>query len=66
VFHLVERYRLSLVEVPVTLVSAQGSTVRLGLDALRMARDLFRIRRWSATGAYDREPATDPAAGATG
>jgi putative flippase GtrA len=53
VLHLVERYRLSLTEVPVVLVRAPGSTVRVGLDALRMLRDLFRVRRWAGLGAYD-------------
>ena len=53
VFHLVERYRLSLTEVPVTLVAAAGSTVRVGVDAVRMVGDLFRVRRWSAQGVYD-------------
>jgi hypothetical protein len=56
VLHLVERYRLSLAEVPVVLVQAHGSTVRVGLDALRMVRDLFRVRRWAGRGAYDLEP----------
>jgi hypothetical protein len=56
VLHLVERYRLSLTEVPVVLVRAPGSTVRVGLDALRMLRDLFRVRRWAGLGAYDLEP----------
>ena len=53
VFHLVERYHLSLMEVPVTLVAAPGSTVRVGVDALKMVGDLFRVRRWSGRGAYD-------------
>jgi putative flippase GtrA len=53
VFHLVERYRLSLTEVPVTLVAAPGSTVRVGVDARKMLGDLFRLRRWSGRGAYD-------------
>ena len=53
VLHLVERDRLSLKEVPVTLVHASGSTVRLGVDATRMVRDLFRVRRWAARGDYD-------------
>ncbi len=53
VFHLVERYRLSLTEVPVTLVLSEGSTVRVGADALAMVRDLFRVRRWSGRGVYD-------------
>lgn len=52
-FHLVERYRLSLIEVPVTLVEAAGSTVRVGVDALQMVADLLRVRRWSGQGWYD-------------
>ncbi|MBW3575287.1 MAG: glycosyltransferase [Actinobacteria bacterium] len=53
VFHLVERYRLSLTEIPVVLEAAAGSTVRVGVEAVRMVGDLFRVRRWSARGAYD-------------
>lgn len=53
VLHLVERYELSLVEVPVRLTSTDGSTVRAMADGVRLLRDLWRIRRWSATGAYD-------------
>lgn len=60
VFHLVERYRLSLTEVPVTLVAAAGSTVRVGVDALAMVRDLLRLRRWSGQGAYDLTPSAVP------
>ena len=53
VFHLAERYRLSLKEVPVALSHAETSTVRVGIDALRMLRDLFRIRWWGSRGLYD-------------
>lgn len=60
VFHLVERYRLSLTEVPVTLANSGASTVRVGLEALRMVRDLFRIRRWAGRGLY---PPGGPAPG---
>jgi len=56
IFHLVERYRLSLTEIPVTLVAAEGSTVRVGIDALRMVGDLLRVRRWSGRGLYDLAP----------
>jgi dolichyl-phosphate beta-glucosyltransferase len=56
VFHLVERYRLSLTEIPVTLVESAGSTVRVGIDALHMVGDLFRVRRWSGRGVYDLDP----------
>ena len=52
VFHLVERYRLSLAEVPVR-GRELGAVHRAGSsrDALRLVRDLFRIRQWSAAGA---------------
>ena len=43
---------LSIEEVPVALDRAEGSTVRFSVDALRMLRDLVRIRRWAASGAY--------------
>lgn len=52
-FHLIERYRLSLTQVPVTLVESAGSTVRVGMDAVQMVTDLFRVRRWSGQGRYD-------------
>jgi dolichyl-phosphate beta-glucosyltransferase len=51
-FHLVERYRFSLKEVPVALANSRTSTVRVGLDALRMLRDLARIRWWGSRGVY--------------
>ena len=53
-FHLAERQRLALVEVPVTLTNSEASTVRLGLDSLRMLVDMVRIRRNAGRGAYDR------------
>jgi dolichyl-phosphate beta-glucosyltransferase len=52
-FHLAERYRLTLTEVPVTLVNSSASTVRVGPDAARMVLDLFRIRRHGGRGDYD-------------
>jgi dolichyl-phosphate beta-glucosyltransferase len=45
---------LTIEEVPVELDRADGSTVRFSLDALRMVRDLIRIRRWGSTGSYRR------------
>lgn len=45
---------LCVEEVPVELDDAEGSTVRFSVDALRMLRDLVRIRRWIRTGAYKR------------
>ena len=53
VFHLVERYRLSLDELPVELVNSQRSTVRVIRDAIRLIRDLFRIRRRGRRGGYE-------------
>lgn len=54
VFHLAERMRLSLEEVPVTLANSEGSTVKVGLDSLRVLVDMVRIRRLAGKGAYDR------------
>ena len=59
-FHLAERHRLSLLEVPVELANSSASTVRVGRDSVRMVRDVFRIRRWAGQGAYDaRRPGAD-------
>ena len=65
-FHLVERDRLSLKEVPVALANSETSTVRVGIDAGRMLRDLFRIRWWGYRGLYDRPPASPPPADRSG
>ena len=56
VLHLVERYRLSLTEVPVRSDDDGTSTVRVVRAALGMVRDLFRVRRWGSEGAYDLGP----------
>jgi glycosyltransferase involved in cell wall biosynthesis len=53
VFHLVERYHLSLTEVPVTVENSGRSSVHVVRDALRLVRDLFRVRQWSVEGRYD-------------
>ena len=50
VFHLVERYQLSLTEVPVGVENSGRSTVHVVRDALRLVRDLFRVRQWSVRG----------------
>jgi dolichyl-phosphate beta-glucosyltransferase len=54
VFHLAERMRLSLKEVPVTLANTEASTVKMGLDSVRVLVDMVRIRRLAGKGAYDR------------
>lgn len=61
VFHLVERYRLTLLEVPVEVVNSSRSTVNVARDALRLVRDLFRIRRWGRIGQYETDLTTLPA-----
>ena len=63
VFHLVERYRLSLLEVPVEVANSSRSTVNVARDALRLVRDLFRIRRWGRLGRYEAQDSELPAGG---
>jgi dolichyl-phosphate beta-glucosyltransferase len=53
VFHLIERYRLSLDEVPVEVENAERSTVSVVRDTLVLVADLMRIRKWGRTGEYD-------------
>ncbi len=53
-FHLVERFELSLTELPVTVANSDRSTVRVVRDAVRLLADLVRIRRWGRAGAYTR------------
>ncbi|MBI2704221.1 MAG: glycosyltransferase family 2 protein [Actinobacteria bacterium] len=56
VFHLVERYKLSLREVPVRVENQSRSTVHVARDAARLVRDLFRIRSWDLQGVYELDP----------
>jgi glycosyltransferase involved in cell wall biosynthesis len=56
VFHLIERYHLSLAEVPVRIENSSRSTVRVVRDATRLMWDLIRIRRWAEEGVYDPLP----------
>ncbi len=56
VFHLIERYHLSLEEIPVRVENSSRSTVHMARDGVRLVRDLFRIRRWAARGVYDPLP----------
>ncbi len=53
VFHLVERYGLTLTEVPVELENSQRSTVSVLRDASRLVRDLISIRNNDRVGVYD-------------
>jgi len=63
VLHLVERHELSLVEVPVRLKSSGRSTVHALRDGLRLLRDVWRIRRWSAAGVYELPPGREAVLG---
>jgi dolichyl-phosphate beta-glucosyltransferase len=51
--YLAERLGLEVREMPVELASADGSTVHLSSDAVRMLGDLMRVRRWGRAGVYD-------------
>ena len=51
-FHLAERYELSVLEVPVRVENSERSTVKVARDAARLMRDLVRVRRWAKQGAY--------------
>jgi putative flippase GtrA len=62
VFHLAERYRLALREVPVEVVNSSRSTVHVVRDTARLVRDLFRIRRIGRAGGYAIPAADLPAA----
>jgi len=53
VLHIVERHRMSLVEVPVRLVSEDTSTVSLVTAATEMIADVVKVRRWAGRGMYD-------------
>lgn len=56
VFHLVERFGLSLTEVPVAVENSERSTVHVVRDAWRLVRDLIRVRLWARQGAYEVHP----------
>lgn len=63
-FHLAERDRLSLREVPVQVANADRSSVRVVRDGLLIVRDLARIVRDGRAGRYDLpEAGTVPAGG---
>ena len=53
VLHLVERFDLSLTEVPVEVANPPRSTVSAIRDALQLVVDMFRIRHRAAAGEYE-------------
>lgn len=53
VFHLVERYRLTLTEVPVEVENTGRSTVNVLRDAARLLVDLLKVRQNDRVGTYD-------------
>ena len=54
-FHLAERRRLTLAEVPVTVENSERSTVNVVRDGFRLLRDLLRVRGFARAGAYDHD-----------
>ena len=60
VFHLVERYRLTLCEVPVEVENSERSTVNVLRDFSRLVRDLLRIRTLARVGDYDTDVSSLP------
>jgi hypothetical protein len=52
IFHLVERHRLSLAEVPVAVENSERSTVKVVRDGIRLLRDVVRVRWWAREGRY--------------
>jgi putative flippase GtrA len=65
-FHLVERRRLSLAEVPVEVEHSVHSTVNAWRDGVGLLRDLVRVRRWARRGVYDHAVELPPRVLATG
>ena len=55
-FHLAERWRLTLAEVPVEVENSERTTVRALRDGLRLVADLVRVRQLARRGGY---PAPD-------
>ena len=64
ILRIAEDQGLAVTEVPVALSTTEGSTVHLEVDAVRMVRDLLRIRARAAAGGYRGGPVE--AAGAPG
>jgi len=67
VLHLIERYGMSLCEVPVEVVNSETSTVSAVRDGLRVGRDIIRIKHRSRRGGYPTlEPGALPPSGSGG
>ena len=56
-FHLAERWRLSLLEIPVEIENSERTTVRAIHDGLRLLRDLIHVRQLASKGSYPASPA---------
>ncbi len=64
VLHLVERYGMSLCEVPVEVVNSETSTVSALRDGIRVGADIIRIKHRSRRGGYPTlEPGSLPPSG---
>ncbi|MCP4850334.1 MAG: glycosyltransferase, partial [Actinomycetia bacterium] len=59
-FHLAERWRLTLAEVPVEVENSERSTVRAVRDGLRLVADLVRVRQRARRGDYPEAPTFRP------
>lgn len=60
ILHLVERWRLTLKELPMSVSATGRSTVNVLADTVQLLADLGRIRRWSARGVYVYPEGFDP------
>lgn len=57
ILHLVERYGLTMTELPVEVVNSETSTVRAVRDGIGVVVDILRIRRTARGGGYPTLPA---------
>jgi putative flippase GtrA len=55
-FHLAERWRLSLSEISVEVEHSERTTVRVVQDGFRLLRDLIHVRRLASQGSYPVDP----------
>lgn len=58
--YIARRLGLEVAEVPVVAEVRDGSKVRLAVDALRMLRHMWQIRRAATAGVYDQAPHWQP------